>query len=73
MNGALVMRQPPFVDLAVESRKLGGQVVVQVKHGSNCVRLSETWDKVRRDRIFEPCPVDIKRVLRIKVLDEGTK
>ena len=53
MNGALVMRLPPFVDLAVENRKLGGQVLVEVKYGCNRVRLSETGDKVRRDRIFE--------------------
>jgi hypothetical protein len=45
MNGAVVMRLPPFVDLAVENRKLGGQVLVEVKHGCNRVRLSETGDK----------------------------
>jgi hypothetical protein len=69
MNGAVVMRLPPLVDLAVENRKLGGQLLVQVKHGCNRVRLSETCEKVLSDRIIVPCPVGIKRVLRIKVLE----
>jgi hypothetical protein len=63
------MRLPPFVDLAVENRKLGGHLLVEVKHGCNRVCLSETWDKVLRDRIIVPCPVSIKRVHRIKVLE----
>jgi hypothetical protein len=53
MNGAFVMCLPPFVDLAIEDRKLDSHIIVEVKHGGNCVHLTETWDKVLWDRIFE--------------------
>ena len=53
MNGAFVMCLPPFVDLAVEDKKLGSQLIVEVKHGCSCVCLAETWDEVLWDRIFE--------------------
>ncbi len=53
MNGAFVMCLPPFVDLAVEDWKLGSQIILEVKHVDHCVRLTETWNKVLWDRIFE--------------------
>ena len=69
VNGAVVMCLPPFVDLAVENRKLFGQSIVEVKHSGNRVRLCH---KVLCDRIFEVCPVVIENVLGINPVDKCT-
>ena len=69
MNGAFVMCLPPGVDLAVENRKLGGQLSVEVKQSCHCVRLLETSDKVPGDRVFEFRPVNRVNVLGIKIVN----